>query len=532
MIPFSRLYEEIIINNHYSLCDFDFDVVIDVGSNMGMFATYVRYNNKDCKIICYEPQKNLSDYLNIIFKYDNNVTIINKPVWDGGLVKPKTPPITLKFDAWAHSNNKSIVSFRKGGCAGKKYQSITFNDVIKDIDPIKNKVLLKVDAEGCERFLFEDSKVIEFIKKTKQTCIEFHYSSKNGDPSKKYYLDKLNEHFDNYEITSEEENTFVVVLKKEKVAAMPKYFYVSIGSNCNLKCNHCDIWKLNSKNIPTLEDRLKYVEWFKEINPYGHVLLHGGEPLIFKNEVYEILKKTKDCGLGFHLVTNGTLINDEDIKTFLDLKIDSIMISLDSHIEEIMDKMRGVMGVYKKVLSVLNKLCKYKDKIRIVSTGIITKDTYLHIKDYVDFCEKIGCVPTFNPIEPFFARNGMNTNDLKELNINIKLEDLNVLKDNLYYYMSKFPNTINEKRINNIIDYFLKIETNSSYFDNTCADDVLILDNNFRRCFNYRENRKIDNFNDLKNYCEDINVNNRIKKCSKYCAISSCNNKYSRDLIL
>lgn len=202
MIHFTYLYNEIIKENLYDIQYFDFDIVIDIGANIGMFSTFIRSHNKDCKIICYEPQVDLYNYLTLIFKHDLNTQIFNAPVWDGSEISFKK------------ENNKSLVSFYKS--KENKIQSISFDDVIGDID-ITKKILLKIDGEGCEKNIFT-LKMIEFIKLTKQTCIEFHYSRfQMNDLTKEQYKELLYKYFCEKELIIKNEcsTTFIAIIKEK-----------------------------------------------------------------------------------------------------------------------------------------------------------------------------------------------------------------------------------------------------------------------------------------------------------------------------
>lgn len=103
--------------------------------------------------------------------------------------------------------------------------------------------------------------------------------------------------------------------------------------DCNLNCKYCDY-----KNVIRMKD-LKFVrfdELFNTIKQYliffDNIIITGGEPLLFKNEVIKIIDFAKRKGKGIWLYTNlseniDDIINDID-KIVVDVKgisVDEIM---------------------------------------------------------------------------------------------------------------------------------------------------------------------------------------------------------------
>ena len=87
--------------------------------------------------------------------------------------------------------------------------------------------------------------------------------------------------------------------------------------NCNLNCSYCDT-KLD--RFMEYEPR----ELFEEIklyrNKYHSVSFTGGEPLLYKDFLKEILKLTSKHGHKHYLETNGTLFNElEELIEHIDI---------------------------------------------------------------------------------------------------------------------------------------------------------------------------------------------------------------------
>ncbi len=107
----------------------------------------------------------------------------------------------------------------------------------------------------------------------------------------------------------------------------------AITMNCNLNCQHCR--GMTPDELST-EETLKVAQEIVELNPEW-VIIEGGEPLM-RDGIWEILKVLQE--LDINLITNGTLINSENIKQLKDLGI-KVMISFDSPYPEVYERLRA-----------------------------------------------------------------------------------------------------------------------------------------------------------------------------------------------
>ena len=141
------------------------DVIIDIGSHIGMFSLYASQYCSNGKIFSYEPSIKNFKLLkeNVI---DNNLKNI---ITNNLAVSNKNDHVNfyISSDNTAHSihgtTEKSI-----------QVKSITLKTIF-DINKLDTCNFLKLDCEGAEYEIIE-SLPNEYFKKIKQIFIEYHFS--------------------------------------------------------------------------------------------------------------------------------------------------------------------------------------------------------------------------------------------------------------------------------------------------------------------------------------------------------------------
>jgi MoaA/NifB/PqqE/SkfB family radical SAM enzyme len=106
-----------------------------------------------------------------------------------------------------------------------------------------------------------------------------------------------------------------------------------------------------------------------------HIRMSGyGEPLLHP-KFFDLLEYGKLKGAKLSLITNGSLLNETKIKRLLDIEIDSIEISVDSHKRDIYERIRVGLS-YDKVEKNIVNLMEYKkehEKKTIIMASIINQ---------------------------------------------------------------------------------------------------------------------------------------------------------------
>jgi FkbM family methyltransferase len=136
-------------------------LIIDCGANLGMSIIYFKKLYPDAKIIAFEADKNIFNFLekNVRSFGLKNVELINKAVWNA---------------------NEDLIFMEEGGAGGRIENGNNNSDLkmtrvqgIKLNQFLREKVdFLKIDIEGAEFEVLEDCK--EELKNVENLFIEYH----------------------------------------------------------------------------------------------------------------------------------------------------------------------------------------------------------------------------------------------------------------------------------------------------------------------------------------------------------------------
>lgn len=164
---------------------------------------------------------------------------------------------------------------------------------------------------------------------------------------------------------------------------------------CNSNCQYCGGY--DKESVSKFQELLSYAEIIDIIKLSGetgtamwNIGGRGGEPLFYPNLI-DILEKIKQYNMKGILITNGLLLNEEFITKLVNAKWDILRISLDSHIPEIHDEIRGVVGNFSnvdKALALFKKLKKENNTNLpyLICCPVITNKNYKYIKEYMQYC--------------------------------------------------------------------------------------------------------------------------------------------------
>ena len=170
-----------------------------------------------------------------------------------------------------------------------------------------------------------------------------------------------------------------------------------LTERCNLKCIFCNYPKIGRDRIENelTEDELKKIVNFAGKNGTKIVGILGGEPFCRKDILLKIMKLVKGYGMEGSIVTNGTLIDEEDVKKIVEMEWDLIRFSIDG-LEATHDFLRGKKGCFQKILRTIETFRKFKKIYKKSSPSIqinfvLNNRNYQELPAVVELAEKLGC---------------------------------------------------------------------------------------------------------------------------------------------
>lgn len=177
---------------------------------------------------------------------------------------------------------------------------------------------------------------------------------------------------------------------------------------CNMSCSYCYVPE-KIRSLPKMDKFLahsiinKLLEYRDKHwkNVTVNVIFHGGEPMLNKELLYEIVEEWRDEKITFGVQTNGTLINEEDIMFFKKHNID-VGISIDGPSSRYHDIQRfyiNGIGTFKRVDEVLKMFKSYKTPVGAIVT--VTKHNVNALRDMLRYLLSHEVESAlFNPVSP------------------------------------------------------------------------------------------------------------------------------------
>jgi len=133
------------------------------------------------------------------------------------------------------------------------------------------------------------------------------------------------------------------------------YLFWECTTRCNLHCRHCgsDCTMSGGEKDMPFEDFLRAFDTIpadKRSHPFT-VVITGGEPLL-RPDLPEIGKELRRRGVGWSIVSNGWLYDEEMHRRLMAAQMGALTISLDG-LEEDHDWMRGRPGSYARAINAI-----------------------------------------------------------------------------------------------------------------------------------------------------------------------------------
>lgn len=178
-------------------------------------------------------------------------------------------------------------------------------------------------------------------------------------------------------------------------SAPPINLYLSVNSNCNLKCKMCDIGQDNIKgsfyknigNKVNMELSFglikKLIDEVASFKPAIHICCV--EPLLY-NDIGKVCRYIYDKGMDVDLTTNGLLL-EKRAEEIIYGKVRNLWISLDGP-PEIHDSIRGAKGVFELAKKGLQRIDELKRAGNLMNPVlnclfVISNYNYFCLEDFI-----------------------------------------------------------------------------------------------------------------------------------------------------
>ena len=158
----------------------------------------------------------------------------------------------------------------------------------------------------------------------------------------------------------------LIDIKSLKKTLPLSFAWIEVTKKCNLRCSFC--YEDSSSNCHEKITVKDFLHIRNELIEAGikQIQFIGGEPLLLKENLKEMISLCKENFSHIEIFTNGTLIDEKWCKFFKKFNI-LIALSVHSYIAANHDKITGVIGSHCKVINAINLLEKHGIKYRIAT---------------------------------------------------------------------------------------------------------------------------------------------------------------------
>ncbi len=159
----------------------------------------------------------------------------------------------------------------------------------------------------------------------------------------------------------------------------------AITHRCNLRCKFCYLENYDTKEMSTKKAK-KIILKLKNEAKVPFISFTGGEPLL-RDDIEELIAYATEIGLKVNLISNGTLLTNEKVKSLKQVGLRSAQISLESPDRDIHNYLTGAKTFDKTVNGIKNLI---SNNIYVHTNTTINRYNYKSMYEYPDFAKSIG----------------------------------------------------------------------------------------------------------------------------------------------
>jgi MoaA/NifB/PqqE/SkfB family radical SAM enzyme len=160
---------------------------------------------------------------------------------------------------------------------------------------------------------------------------------------------------------------------------------------CNLRCGFCytDSPRRTLERRPELDDA-QWLRVIDEVIEMGSLeaVVTGGEPLLRRDLMFEVLERLDRAGIQTSLNTNGWFLDADVARRLSRLTGLRVLVSLDGPTPDVHDEARGVPGSWRRAVHAIASLAQHGVRVNVVS--VITPRTESTAATMLDCAWQLG----------------------------------------------------------------------------------------------------------------------------------------------
>jgi len=165
--------------------------------------------------------------------------------------------------------------------------------------------------------------------------------------------------------------------------AKPMEISIMVSKRCNARCLMCNFWEEHEDHLTSDEIIACLSDLKAWIGDSFFVQVSGGEPLIFKG-IFDIFSYCAANRIICKISTNGYALTDVICDKIIESKLPYLSVSLDSHLKEVHDRMRGIDGIFERAVHGIKYLAEHSD-ITLGISVVLSSENVEHFPDTIDY---------------------------------------------------------------------------------------------------------------------------------------------------
>ncbi|GEM_PF-2803874 len=258
-----------------------------------------------------------------------------------------------------------------------------------------HKNIIRIKKEKSNYLIFSSEGMLLSLTREEFEAFEKHGKKKKINPEYKEILSRLASYgileFEDFKPDDERKTYDLSLLRhnsSEPLYPAPVLAHLSVTNKCNMSCEYCSVRELHCSNA---EKELTTEQWKKIISGLAEwgvfqIGFTGGEPTLRK-DLPELANHVHEKGCVFNLTTNGWLLDEKLVSKLAESGMKQCQVSLDSHIKETHEKLRG-KGSYERAIKSIRLL---KDKgVAVGIDCVVSRNNIGSIPEFIKWIEKEG----------------------------------------------------------------------------------------------------------------------------------------------